>query len=119
MQHIALERRCFVLSACQYLIRDDCADDYNVIQGDDPNAVLMRGGSCIVSPFVNCWLTQIIMLWTILTTDLEYSDITRGKFDFDVTGHYARPDAFRLCVSERKMMPISDSVDALADPFAE
>lgn len=56
---------------------------------------------------------------TILTTDLEYSDITRGKFDFDVTGHYARPDTFRLCVSERKMKPISDSVDALADPFAE
>ena len=50
MQHIALEGRCFVLSACQYLTRGDCPPDYPAIQGDDPQTVLMRGGSCIVSP---------------------------------------------------------------------
>ena len=36
MQHVALEGRCFVLSACQYLTRGDCPDDYDAIQGGDP-----------------------------------------------------------------------------------
>ena len=52
MQHIALEGRCFVLSACQHLTRGECPPDYAAIQGDDPATVLMRGGSCIVSPSI-------------------------------------------------------------------
>ncbi len=34
------------------------------------------------------------------------SAIARGKFDFDVTGHYARPDVFRLEVNERPERPV-------------
>ena len=45
MQTVALEGRCFVLSACQYLTRGDCPADYDAIQGADPKTVLMRGGS--------------------------------------------------------------------------
>jgi nitrilase len=29
-----------------------------------------------------------------------------GKFDFDVVGHYARPDVFQLQVNERAAPPI-------------
>ena len=36
----------------------------------------------------------------ILTADLDMADIARGKYDFDVVGHYARPDVFRLHVNE-------------------
>jgi nitrilase len=46
-------------------------------------------------------------------------DIARGKYDFDVTGHYARPDVFRLHVNERAMTPVSNSIGAPADPFAD
>ncbi|HEY5076820.1 MAG TPA: nitrilase, partial [Acidimicrobiia bacterium] len=34
-------------------------------------------------------------------------EITRGKFDFDVVGHYARPDIFRLIVDEALKPPVS------------
>jgi Carbon-nitrogen hydrolase len=50
MRHIALEGRCFVLSACQYIRRGDYPANYPAIQGDDPQTVLMRGGSVIVNP---------------------------------------------------------------------
>jgi hypothetical protein len=29
-----------------------------------------------------------------------------GKYDFDVAGHYARPDVFQLSVNERAMAPV-------------
>ena len=37
---------------------------------------------------------------TILAAELDLAEIARGKFDFDVVGHYARPDVFRLAVNE-------------------
>jgi nitrilase len=119
MQHVALEGRCFVLSACQYLTRGDCPDDYDAIQGGDPKTVLMRGGSCIVSPLGQLVAAPNFNGPAIITADLDLGDITRGKYDFDVTGHYARPDVFRLHVNERAMTPVSNSVGAPADPFAE
>jgi nitrilase len=53
MRTIALEGRCFVISACQYFTRADGPADYMPIQGDNPNTVLIRGGSCIVDPLGN------------------------------------------------------------------
>jgi nitrilase len=37
----------------------------------------------------------------ILTADLDPGEIAEGKFDLDVTGHYSRPDVFRLEVNEK------------------
>jgi len=101
MQHIALEGRCFVLSACQYLTRADCPDDYHPIQGDAPDTVLIRGGSVIVSPLGQVLAGPLRDGEGILTADLDLREIPRGKFDFDVVGHYARPDVFSLSVDER------------------
>ncbi len=119
MQHVALEGRCFVLSACQFLRRGDCPRDYDAIQGNDPKTVLMRGGSCIISPLGQLLAGPDFQGATILTADINRSDIARGKFDFDVVGHYARPDIFRLHVNEREMTAVSNSIGALPDPFAE
>lgn len=35
----------------------------------------------------------------VLTARLNMDDIAAGKFDFDVVGHYARPDIFKLSVA--------------------
>jgi nitrilase len=50
MRHIAYEGRCFVLSACQFMTRADYPADYNPLQGNDPDTVIIGGGSVIVSP---------------------------------------------------------------------
>jgi nitrilase len=79
MRHIALEGRCFVLSACQH------------------NG-LIRGGSVIVGPLGAVLVGPCYDGESILTADLDIGQIAEGKFDFDVAGHYARPDIFRLNV---------------------
>jgi nitrilase len=42
----------------------------------------------------------------ILCADLDLEEIARGKYDFDVAGHYARPDVFQLSVDERPQKPV-------------
>jgi len=101
MQHIALEGRCFVLSACQYLLRSDCPEAYHPIQGEAPDTVLINGGSVIVSPLGEILAGPLRGREGILTAELDLNEIARGKFDFDVVGHYARPDVFTLSVDGR------------------
>jgi nitrilase len=106
MRHIAMEGRCFVLSCCQYLTRADCPKDYAAIQGNDPATVLMRGGSCIIGPLGQILAGPNFEGPCILTVDLDLDEIPRGKYDFDVVGHYSRPDIFRLYVNTRSTIPV-------------
>jgi len=80
MRHVALEGRCFVLSACQYTDR-------------------IRGGSLIVGPLGGLIAGPSYGSECILTADIDLGEIAEGKFDLDVAGHYARPDIFRLEVT--------------------
>lgn len=103
MQHVALEGRCFVLSACQFVRRGDFPAALRVRLehlGQDADAVLMRGGSVIVSPLGQVLAGPHFGSETLLTADLDLGEIARGKFDFDAVGHYARPDVFQLQVNE-------------------
>lgn len=106
MRHIALEGRCFVLSCNQFTRRDDYPEDYPLPQGDGPEAVVSRGGSCIIDPLGRVLAGPDYEGPGILTADLDLREIARGKFDFDVVGHYARPDVFRLLVNERPTRPV-------------
>jgi nitrilase len=42
----------------------------------------------------------------ILIADLDLDEIPRSKYDFDVVGHYARPDIFRLYVNTQPAPPV-------------
>ncbi|WP_136161266.1 carbon-nitrogen hydrolase family protein [Sphingomonas flavalba] len=100
MRHIALEGRCYVLSACQHITRGAFPADYECALGDAPDTVLMRGGSLIVSPHGELLAGPDFSGEAILYADIDLGEVVRGKYDFDVVGHYARPDVFRLIVDE-------------------
>src|SRR4051794_8956356 len=99
--HIALEGRCFVLSACQFLRRTDLPAGYPTGRLPADEDVVIRGGSCIVGPLGGLLAGPEYGEECIVTAELDRADLARAKFDFDVVGHYARPDVFRLEVDER------------------
>jgi nitrilase len=105
--HIALEGRCFVLSACQFLKRSDLPSGY--LAGRFPTSpdVLIRGGSCIISPLGQLVAGPKYGEECVLTAEIDLDEITRAKFDFDVVGHYSRPDVFRLEVNEQPMKSVT------------
>jgi nitrilase len=88
LRHIALEGRCYVLSACQF------------VRGAT-EAGSIRGGSAIVGPLGEVLAGPLREGEGILTADIDLGRIAEGKFDLDVAGHYARPDVFRLEVNEQ------------------
>ncbi|MEO9971940.1 MAG: carbon-nitrogen hydrolase family protein [Hyphomonadaceae bacterium] len=100
MQMIALEGRCFVASACQYMTRGDVAEgvDYDALQGDKAETILINGGSVIVSPMGEILAEPTYGEAKLVTAEIDMDDIPRGKFDMDGAGHYARPDIFDLKV---------------------
>jgi nitrilase len=106
MQHVALEGRCFVLTACQHLRRGDCPAEYAAIQGSDPETVIMRGGSAIIGPMGRVLAGPLYEENGILTAEIDLGEIARSKYDFDVVGHYARPDVFQLRVNEKPTRPV-------------
>ncbi len=101
IRHIALEGRCFVLACNQFVTRDmypadlACLDDL----AGAPD-VMCNGGSAIVDPLGRYVAGPEWGRESILVADLDTSMIPRSRFDFDVMGHYARPDVFELIVNE-------------------
>ena len=107
MRHIAYEGRCFVLSACQYMTRADAPVEYDCIQGNDPATVLIRGGSVIIGPMGDVLAGPVYGEEAVLVADIDPLDIVRGRYDLDVSGHYARPDVFTLAVDTRARLPVT------------
>ncbi|NEA32981.1 nitrilase-related carbon-nitrogen hydrolase [Streptomyces sp. SID13031] len=100
MRHIALEGRCFVISANQYLTRADLPADVHPLQGDSPDTVLINGGSTIISPLGEILTGPARAGETVLLAELDLTDRDRSFLDFDPVGHYSRPDIFTLTVNE-------------------
>lgn len=99
MRHIAHEGRCFVISACQ--VQPSPAELGLDAPGWDPQRPLINGGSLIVGPLGEVLAGPLHGQTGLLTATIDIEDLVRARYDFDVVGHYARPDVFTLDVDER------------------
>ncbi|MFN2106376.1 MAG: carbon-nitrogen hydrolase family protein, partial [Candidatus Promineifilaceae bacterium] len=97
LRHIACEGRCFVLGCNQYVTKEMYPPD---LQGHSELAArldpLCRGGSAIISPLGEPLAGPLYDREGILYADLDLAEVVRSRVDFDVTGHYSRPDVFQL-----------------------
>lgn len=105
MRTVALEGRCFVVSANQFMRRCDAPENFDPVHGNDPETILINGGSMIVSPLGEVVAGPLFGETGILIADLNPAEIARGKMDFDVVGHYARADIFTLLIDRDRQTP--------------
>jgi nitrilase len=97
MRHIAREGRCFVLSSCQFLERSEYPHHWLEAAQNLPEPPI-RGGSCIIGPMGEFLAQPVYGAECVVSADIHAADLARAKFDFDVVGHYARPDVFEFSV---------------------
>ena len=106
IQHIACEGRCFVLACNQFVTKSMYPKDLAGIDdlANQPE-IMCRGGSAIISPLGAVLAGPLFDQEGILYTEIDLAEVTQGKLDFDVVGHYARPDIFQLSINEAVAEP--------------
>ena len=113
LRHIALEGRCFVLGCNQFVTKAMYPPDLVGVEelAQQPE-IMCRGGSAVISPLGEVLAGPLYDQEGILYAELDLAEVARSKFDFDVTGHYARPDVFQLSVNETPALPLKYSPDS-------
>ena len=94
MEHIACEGRCFVFGANQYLQKSDYPEDLQQLIDTSHPSLPSSGGSVIVSPLGKTLAGPLYDREGILYATIDLKEIVKAKMDFDVVGHYSRPDVF-------------------------
>ncbi|CDP06876.1 unnamed protein product [Coffea canephora] len=112
MTHIALEGGCFVLSANQFCRRKDYPPppEYLFLGTEEdlpPDSVVCAGGSVIISPSGTVLAGPNYEGEALISADLDLGEIARAKFDFDVVGHYSRPEVLSLVVRDHPTRPVT------------
>jgi nitrilase len=105
MRHIAHEGRCFVISACQ--VQPSPAALSMDVPGWDKDRPLIRGGSLIVGPLGDVLAGPLVGETGLVVAEIDTEELTKARYDFDVVGHYSRPDVFSLSVDERQKQTVA------------
>ncbi len=102
LQHIACEGRCFVLGCNQFVTKKMYPPNLPGVEDlKIQPEILSRGGSVIISPLGEILSGPLFNREGILYADIDLSEVSRSKMDFDVVGHYARPDVFEIRVKDQ------------------
>ena len=97
MKHIALEGRCFVLGCNQYYTKSMYPEKYQAMVAHETENIC-PGGSVIVSPLGKIIEGPLFGDAGAVMAEIDLDAISLGNLDFDVVGHYARPDIFEFKV---------------------
>jgi nitrilase len=102
LQHIACEGRCFVLGCNQFVTKKMYPPNLPGVEDlKIQPEILSRGGSVIISPLGEILSGPLFDREGILYADVDLTEVSRSKMDFDVVGHYARPDVFEIRVKDQ------------------
>ncbi len=101
IRHIAIEGHCYVFNVDQYFTRDmypaDLLEQEEISRLND---IVCRGGSCIIDPYGHCVTEPVWDKEAIVYADLDMDKVPMSRMEFDVTGHYTRPDILELKVHD-------------------
>ena len=105
---IARESRSFVISVSSLMHKSDFPTDtphFDKIIKNAPGT-LVNGGSCIAGPDGEWILEPVINKEGLFYETLDFSRVLQERQNFDVAGHYSRPDVTKLHVNRDRQSTV-------------
>ena len=106
---IARESRSFVISVSSLMQKSNFPKEtphFDKIIKNAPDT-LVNGGSCIAGPDGEWILEPVINKEGIFYETLDFSKVLEERQNFDVAGHYSRPDITKLHVNRDRQSTVS------------
>ncbi|MGB3180845.1 MAG: carbon-nitrogen hydrolase family protein [Cyclobacteriaceae bacterium] len=101
----AFEGRCFVIAAGQIMRTRNIPEALDVKPEwqNNPDHLLLNGGSCLIGPDGHYLLSPVFDKEEILYTSIPDTDeVMKERMTLDVSGHYQRPDVFSYSVNKNR-----------------
>ncbi len=100
IQHIAKEGRCYAAGCCMVLKKKDVLAKLPELEAyyKKVGKWINKGNSLISDPNGTVLAGPVSAKEAIITATIDLNRLHGAKWNLDVAGHYARPDAFTLCV---------------------
>lgn len=105
---IARESRSFVISVSSLMKKSDFPKDiphFDKIINAAPE-VLANGGSCIAGPDGEWIIEPVLHIEGLIYQDLDFNRVYEERQNFDVAGHYSRPDITKLSVNRERQSTV-------------
>ena len=105
---IARESRSFVVSVSSLMNKMDFPENtpfYNEIIKNAPD-ILANGGSCIAGPDGEWIVEPVINKEGLIIQSINFNRVLEERQNFDVVGHYSRPDVTKLTVNRDRQTTV-------------
>lgn len=106
---IARESRSFVVSVSGLMNIKDFPEDTPHLKKilEKAPEILTNGGSCIAGPDGEWILPPIVGKEELFIEDLDFNRVLEERHNFDVVGHYSRPDVTKLSVNRERQSVVN------------
>ena len=105
---IARESRSYVISASSLMTKKDFPESTPHLDTILTNAPeeLANGGSCIAGPDGEWIIEPVLHKEGLITATLDFNRVLEERQNFDVVGHYSRPDVTKLTVNRQRQSTV-------------
>lgn len=101
IRHIAIEGHCYFINCDMFFTRSMYPDTLHCSEEIQKLPELVcRGGSCIIDPYGHYVTEPVWDREEIIYAELDMEKVPMSRMEFDVCGHYSRPDVLELKVNE-------------------